>query len=97
MKVFAAAVVLILGIVSMPTLAQSGKADGDIRKVNKEASELTIKHGPFEGIDMGGMTMTFSVKDNAILDKVKIGDRVNFTVSMKGGEMVVTDVDVKKR
>lgn len=76
MKVFAAVIALALGVASMSALAQTGKANGEIRKINKEASELTIKHGPIEGIDMGGMTMIFPVKDKAILDKVKAGDRV---------------------
>lgn len=97
MKIFAAVIALVIGIASAATQAQTGKADGEIREVNLEMSELTIKHGPFEGIEMGGMTMIFPVKDKAILDKVKTGDRVNFTVLMEGGELVVTGIEVRRR
>lgn len=96
MKTLVAVIALLAGITSMAAHAQIGKADGEIRKVNLEAGELTIKHGPFEGIDMGGMTMIFPVKDKAILDKVKAGDRVNFTVSMGSGKLVITKVEIKR-
>lgn len=97
MKMFAAVIAVVMGIASTAAQAQIGKADGEIRKVNKEAGELTIKHGPFEGIDMGGMTMIFPVKDKAILDNVKAGDRVNFTVSLEGKQVYVTGIEVKRR
>lgn len=72
-----------------------GKGEGEVRKVDKEASKVTIKHGPIESMDMPGMTMVFQVKDPALLDKVKVGQTVDFTVVKEGGAMVLTSAEPK--
>ena len=66
--------------------------DGEVRKVDKDVGKLTIKHGEIKNLDMPGMTMAFAVKDKALLDKVKSGDKIKFKVVMEGGNMVVTDI-----
>ena len=66
--------------------------DGEVRKIDKAAGKLTIKHGDIKNLDMPGMTMVFAVKDKAMLDKVKSGDKIKFKVVMEGGNMVVTDI-----
>ena len=66
--------------------------DGEIRKIDKGAKKITIKHGPIKNLDMPGMTMVFHVKDPALLDKVKAGDKVKFTADMIGGSVVVTAI-----
>jgi len=68
--------------------------DGEIRKVDKDAKKLTIKHGVIKNLDMPGMTMVFHVKDPALLDKVKAGDKVKFKADMIGGNVVVTDIQM---
>src|SRR5712671_4900199 len=62
---------------------------GEIRKVDKDARKLTIKHGPLTNLEMPAMTMVFRVKDPAILDKVKEGDKVKFVASRENGEITV--------
>ena len=66
--------------------------DGEIRKVDKSAKKITIKHGAIKNLDMPGMTMVFKVKDPALLDKVKAGDKVKFTAEMIGASVVVTAI-----
>ena len=61
------------------TQASSAMADGEIRKVDKDAKKLTIKHGPLQSLDMPAMTMVFQVKDPAMLEQVKVGGA--FTVT----------------
>ena len=68
--------------------------DGEIRKVDKGAKKLTIKHGAIKNLDMPGMTMVFQVKDPALLDKVKAGDKVKFKADMIGGSVVVTEIQL---
>ena len=78
-----------------PTSASAATlTDGEIRKVDKDAKKLTIKHGAIKNLDMPGMTMVFQVKDPALLDKVKAGDKVKFTAEMRGTSVVVTDIQV---
>ena len=66
--------------------------EGEIRKVDKEAKKLTIKHGEIKNLDMPAMTMVFQVKDPAMLDKLKPGDKVRFVAENASSGLVVTDI-----
>jgi Cu/Ag efflux protein CusF len=70
--------------------------DGEIRKVDKDAKKITIRHGPIVNLDMPAMTMVFQVKDPAILDQVKAGDRIRFAADKAGGAYTVTQIEVAK-
>ena len=60
-------------------------SEGEVRKVDKDAKKITIKHGPLQKLDMPPMTMVFQVKDPAMLDQVKAGDKVKFQAEKIGG------------
>jgi Cu(I)/Ag(I) efflux system periplasmic protein CusF len=68
-------------------------ADGEIRKVDKDNKKITIKHGPLTDLDMPGMTMVFGVKEDALLDKVKTGEKVRFQAEKIDGKFVVTAIE----
>lgn len=70
--------------------------NGEVRKVNKEAGKITLRHGDIPHLDMPGMTMVFVVKDKSMLDKVQPGDKVRFMVVDEKGQMVVTDIQPAK-
>lgn len=70
--------------------------DGEIRKVDKDAGKLTIKHGDIKNLGMPGMTMVFQIKDKAMLDKVQAGDKIKFKVAREDGKMVVTEIQAVK-
>lgn len=79
------------------TVASSASlTDGEVRKVDKEAKKITIKHGEIKNLEMPGMTMVFQVKDVALLDGVKVGDKVKFVAEKSGGTLVVTDIQPAK-
>ncbi len=67
--------------------------EGEIRRVDKEAKKLTIKHGPIKNLDMPAMTMVFQVTDLALLDKVKAGDKVKFRAEKQGDNYLVTRIE----
>ena len=71
-------------------------ADGEIRRVDKEAKKITIKHGPLQSLDMPAMTMVFQVKNPAMLDQVKAGDKVRFQAEKIGGAFTVTKLEPAK-
>ena len=71
-------------------------SDGEVRKVDKENKKITLKHGVIKNLDMPGMTMVFGVKDAAMLDKVKTGDKVKFKAEQTGTAIVVTDIQPAK-
>jgi Cu(I)/Ag(I) efflux system protein CusF len=90
-----AAVLLALALAA-PALAQSELSDGEVRKVDKDAKKITIKHGPLANLDMPPMTMVFQVKDPAMLDQVKAGDKVKFQAEKIGGGFTVTKIEPAK-
>ena len=104
MKIIAAmslAAVLALPVAGMAQQAPDHAAhhpagalsDGEVRKVDKDAKKITIKHGPLANLDMPPMTMVFQVKDPAMLDKVKAGDKVKFEAEKVGGAFTVTRIE----
>lgn len=66
--------------------------DGEVRKIDKDAGKLTIKHGEIKHLDMPGMTMVFVARDKALLDSVKVGDKIRFMVIEENGKLVVTEI-----
>jgi len=91
-------------VIAAPGFAQTKAGDaaanstnGEIRKVDKDAKKVTIKHGEIKHLDMPPMTMVFQVKDTALLDKVKAGDKISFAVEKgAGGAFMVTDIQPAK-
>jgi len=71
-------------------------SDGEIRKVDKSAKKITIKHGPLANLDMPPMTMVFQVTDPAMLDQVKAGDKVKFQAEKIGTAYTVTRIEPVK-
>jgi Cu/Ag efflux protein CusF len=80
----------------MPIAAATDMADGEVRKVDKENKKITLKHGVIKNLDMPGMTMVFQVKEAAMLDKVKAGDKIKFKAEQAGSAIVVTDIQPSK-
>ncbi len=71
-------------------------SDGEIRKIDKAANKITLKHGPIANLDMPGMTMVFRVSDAAMLEQVKVGDKVRFTADKVDGNITVTKIEPAK-
>lgn len=67
-------------------------SDGEVRKIDKDQGKITLKHGPIRNLDMPGMTMVFAVKDKALLDTVKSGDKVKFRAADENGKYTVTEI-----
>jgi Cu/Ag efflux protein CusF len=83
-----------------PAIAQAAAtaelAEGEVRKVDKAAGKVVIKHGEIKSVNMGPMTMMFAVKSPALLDKVAAGDKVKFRVEEIKGDYVVTAIEKAK-
>jgi Cu/Ag efflux protein CusF len=65
---------------------------GEVKKIDKEAGKITIKHGPLANLEMPPMTMVFRVKDAAMLEQVKPGDKINFVAEKANGALTVTQM-----
>jgi Cu/Ag efflux protein CusF len=76
--------------------AAADLADGEVRKVDKAAGKIMIRHGEIRNLNMGPMTMMFGVKSPALLDKVAAGDKVKFRAEEVKGDYVVTAIEKAK-
>jgi Cu(I)/Ag(I) efflux system protein CusF len=90
-----------LWLAAQPALADdrhhtADLTEGEIRKVDKDAGKITIKHGPIKNLDMPDMTMVFQVKEPAFLDQVKAGDKVKFRAEKIDGAYTVTGIEVAR-
>lgn len=71
-------------------------AEGEVRKIDKENKKITIRHGEIKNLEMPGMTMVFQVKEPAMLDSLKSGDKVRFSAEKLDGGLVVTRIEPAK-
>lgn len=78
------------------TASATSMSEGEIRKVDKSAGKITIKHGPIPNLEMPNMTMVFRTTDPAMLDQVKAGDKVRFTADKVKGVYTVTKLEPVK-
>ena len=78
------------------TASAAELADGEIRKVDKDAAKLTIKHGELPNLGMMPMTMVFKVRDKAMLAQVAPGDKVRFAADKVDGALTVTVLESAK-
>jgi len=88
----AIALLLLLQATAVFAQATTTMTDGEIRRIDRDAKKLTIRHGPIVNLDMPAMTMVFQVRDAAMLDTVQTGDKVRFHVEKVGGAYVVTEI-----
>lgn len=73
--------------------AASPWTEGEVRKIDKPAGKLTLRHGPIRNLDMGGMTMVFKVVDEKLLDTLTEGDKIRFTAERIDGALTLTKVE----
>ena len=71
-------------------------SEAEVRKIDKDAKKITLKHGPIKNLEMPGMTMVFQVRDAALLDKLVLlvpGDKIMFSAEQQQGAYVVTGAE----
>jgi Cu(I)/Ag(I) efflux system protein CusF len=72
--------------------ADGDMVKGEVVKIDKSAGKITLKHGPIKKFDMDSMTMVFRVADPTMLDKVKVGERIEFEADRVNGAITVTKI-----
>ena len=91
-----AAVALALPFATSAQAPATDMSNGEVRKVDRDAGQLTLRHGEIKNLDMPGMTMVFAVQDKAMLDKLQAGDKVKFKAISDGGKLTITQIDMAK-
>jgi Cu(I)/Ag(I) efflux system periplasmic protein CusF len=93
------ALLLAMMLSAATPFAQSGKPlrlgpnEGQVLEVDREAREITIRHGYLPELAMDPMAMIFIVADPALLEKVRKGDRVKFKPGLVEGRFAVMSIE----
>jgi Cu/Ag efflux protein CusF len=66
--------------------------DAEVKKIDREAGKITLRHGELKNLNMPGMTMVFRVRDASLLDGVKAGDQVKFSADRVNGAITVVQL-----
>jgi len=83
--------------VALPAWSQGlPVVDAEVRQIDKATQTITLKHGDIRNVDMPAMTMVFRVKDAAMLDAVKVGDKVKFSADKVDGVITVVSLSAAK-
>ena len=65
-------------------------ATAEVRRIDKAAGKVSLKHGDIKNLDMPPMSMVFQAKDPSQLDALQVGQQVRFqAVQEKGAYWVV--------
>ena len=86
------ALVLVFTSQAMADIKALPWVNGEIRRVVKTSNVLVIKHDEIPNIGMSAMTMPFKVKDAHLLENLKAGDKVKFTVIEENQDLVITQI-----
>jgi Cu/Ag efflux protein CusF len=71
--------------------AIKAKGHGTVTAIDKAAGTITLDHGPIPEAKWPAMTMAFKAAPS-ITDAVKVGDKVDFDLSLKGSDSEVTAI-----
>src|SRR5438094_9712804 len=72
--------------------AQSHKGVGTVKKIDRAGGKVTIAHGPIPTMKWPAMSMTFTVKDKALLSKFSQDKKVEFEFVEQGSSYVIKSV-----
>ncbi len=69
---------------------------GEVKKIDKPAGRITLKHAEIKAYDMPGMTGAYKVQDPSMLDKVQVGDHVQFSLDRVNSVYTITKIEAQK-
>jgi Cu(I)/Ag(I) efflux system periplasmic protein CusF len=69
------------------------KATGVVKSVDRNKSTVTLAHSPVASLNWPAMTMPFTVKNKALLDKLPVGGKIEFEFAQQGKDYVITRVN----
>jgi Cu/Ag efflux protein CusF len=78
---------------SAPAATALPWAEAEVRRVDLAAGKISLKHGEIKNLDMPPMSMVFQVQDTALLQQVKVGDKIRFTADQIKGAYTVLSLE----
>ncbi len=65
---------------------------GEVIKIDVKQKKLTIKHEELKNLEMPAMKMVFVVADEAMLENVAEGKKIEFVAEKVNGRLTVTEI-----
>ncbi|MBA5775557.1 copper-binding protein [Stappia sp. F7233] len=65
---------------------------GTVKKVDAKAGKVTVIHEELKNLDMPAMTMVFRPADDAMLEKLKAGDNIEFVADRVNGKLTIVEI-----
>lgn len=83
-----------MGTKNTPKTSSSSvpQTDAIVKAVDTAQGKVTLAHGPVKSLGWPAMTMSFGVRDKALLDKLAVGRKVHVEFEKEGSDYVVTSV-----
>jgi Cu(I)/Ag(I) efflux system periplasmic protein CusF len=75
---------------------ETGTGDGEVRRIDNATNKVTVRHGPIAGLDMPAMTMVLNVRERALLERLKVGEKIRFTITREDGALYLQSVEPAK-
>ena len=88
--VFVALLLAVLGAPAHAQTAAAHQATGIVKSVDRFKNTVMLAHDPVKSLNWPAMTMSFTVKDKALLDKLEPGKKVEFEFVQQGKNYVIT-------
>jgi Cu(I)/Ag(I) efflux system periplasmic protein CusF len=84
-------------LLALITLSREAMAsemtEAKVHHIDQEGGLLTLRYAEIKELGVPGMTMVCVVKDKAMLDKLRAGDKVKFKAVNEGGKFTVTQIE----
>ena len=74
-----------------PLIGKPYPAKGVVKLINRKEGWIEIDHEDIVGL-MPAMEMEWSVEKSSLLDNLKVGDKINFTVVETGKGEIITEI-----
>jgi Cu/Ag efflux protein CusF len=68
-------------------------ATAEVRRIDKAARKIALKHGEIKNLDMPPMSMVFQVKVFSQLDALQVGQKVRFQAVQENGAYWVVQIE----
>ena len=68
-------------------------ATAEVRRIDKAAGKVALKHGEIKNLDMPPMSMVFQVREPAQLDALQVGQKVRFQAVQDRGAYWVVKIE----
>lgn len=91
-EIMAAASALLMVAPAVHAQSVRPTVNGTIVKIDQSLGKITLRHGEIPNLHMEAMTMVFAVRDKAMLDGLKAGDKVRFEAEEVNGAKTVMEI-----